>query len=136
MIGSVNQSKLGFQGAFEIEKLPLKKFKGIIMDMNPKTIEDMTLVLPKLKDKVEKILPPNDKVEFKLFKSMLFGDNRFKIKYIPSQESKAKGLTSKVDENWPININDALDFVDDVINKVGNNTPSQNLFNKKLNILA
>ena len=116
MLGSVNQSNLRFKGTFEIEELPLKKFRQITMNIHPEHLDEMSKILPRVKMKVEKELPPGDKIEFKLFRSLFFGDTRYKMNYVPGEESKKYDLKPQNSSNWPRNITCALGFVDNISN--------------------
>ncbi|OGI18070.1 MAG: hypothetical protein A2287_03015 [Candidatus Melainabacteria bacterium RIFOXYA12_FULL_32_12] len=140
MIYPTNYNGSQFKGQFDIEKLPEKKLRGIIMDMSPETVDKISKILPTIESKVEKALPEDDKIEFKLFKSFLFGDNRYKIKYIPGEESRKQGAKPITEENWPHNIEDTIDFVKEIINNAGANNSATEFFNKntdkKLDLFA
>ncbi|EKE02430.1 MAG: hypothetical protein ACD_20C00390G0004 [uncultured bacterium] len=140
MISLISPYDTAFKGHFEIERLPERKFRRIVMDMNPETIDKMSKVLPVIKNKVEKSLPEEDMVKFQLFRSAFFGDNRYQIQYFPSIKSQNQGATPKIEENWPYNIESAVDFVNEIINSVGKKQAIKNFLkertNTKLDLLA
>lgn len=110
--------QISFKGDFDIKRLPYGDLKSISMDMPAQTMDNINKTLPEIQSLVMKQLPSDDRVEFRLYKSLIFGDNRYKIKYIPGEKSREMGLNPVTQECWPRNIGKALNMIKDIANTV------------------